>query len=213
MTDPIARETFEANVADVEQLLEIHGEVAGTERGRKFGVSALNKAAIVLIVTAWETYSKDAAMQSLHRVLERVKTPDSLEKAVRVAVAEELRRRKDPTLAWHLAGDGWREFTISVLARHTEIGSPDAKRVTAMMRNMIGLESLAASWYWHGMSADRAAEKLSELIILRGDIVHKGSAEQPVHKIDVTDYLGHVKRLVNKTEATLTGYLLSLDYD
>lgn len=209
MPDSIARETFEANVADVERLLKIHEEVAGTEPGRKYGVSALNKAAIVLTVTAWETYCKDAAIQSLRRILEQAETPDSLEKAVRFAVAEELRNRKNPTLVWRLAGDEWREFAVSILTPHTEIGSLNAANVTKMMKNMIGLENLASTWNWQGMSVDRAAEKLLDLIVLRGDIVHKGSTDQSIRKIDVTDYLGHVERLVDETETALTNYLES----
>lgn len=207
MTDSIARDTFNENAADVERLLTIHKELAGGTPGRKVGVSVLNKAAIVMIVTAWETYCKDAAMQSLKRMLHHAEHPDSLEKKVKVAVAEELRERKNLMLVWDLAGDGWRELATSLLQRHTEIGSPDAERVSKMMKNMIGLDSLTKTWYWPGMSVERAENKLADLIMLRGDIVHKGSAEDPVHKINVTDYLGHVQRLVEKTEDRITEYL------
>lgn len=207
MTDSIARDTFDENVADVKQLLSIHEEKAGEEPGRKYGVSVLNKAAIVLVVTSWETYCKDAAMQSLGQMLRRAEHPDSLEKVVQAAVAKELRRQKNQMLVWNLAGDNWRDSVTSLLQGHTEIGSPDADRVSKMMKNMIGLDNLSMTWYWQGMSVDRAHAKLTGLIKLRGDIVHKGSANRPVHKSDVTDYLGHVQHLVEKTEDRISDYL------
>ena len=207
MTDFIAKGTFDKNAADVRQLLAIHEEMAGDSPGRKFGVSVLNKVAIVMIVTAWETYCKDAAKQTLEQMLQRADHPDSLKKEVRVAVAEELRDRKNPMLVWNLAGDNWRESIISLLQPHTEIGSPDADRVSKMMKSMVGLGDLTKTWYWRGMSVERAEAKLARLIVLRGDIVHKGSADDPVHKNDVTDYLGHVQRLVEKTEDRITNYL------
>ena len=50
---------FFDNLDKVQELVEIHGKVAGVKKGRKAGVETLNKSCIVLLTACWETFIEE----------------------------------------------------------------------------------------------------------------------------------------------------------
>ena len=68
---------------------------------------------------------------------------------------------------------------------------------------------MSRAWYWAGMSANNAAEKLDRYVTLRGEIAHRGTPVRSVPKNQVVDYYTHVKRLVAKTDQRVNKLVIS----
>jgi hypothetical protein len=51
------QKSLDANLTEIDRLLELHALVGGKTKGRRRGLEVLNKSAIVLITAYWEAYS------------------------------------------------------------------------------------------------------------------------------------------------------------
>ncbi|MEV4118474.1 HEPN domain-containing protein [Micromonospora sp. NPDC049645] len=199
-----ARRAFDSNSKDVEKLLDIHVQLTGTGRGRRYEVEVLNKSAIVLITSFWEAYCEDIAAEALGHLVEKCASPESLPTELRKSVAKELEAEKHDLAVWRLSGDGWRSVIRDRLAlmqeeRNKRLNTPKSAQIDDLFDKSLGLTRISGSWKWKGMSADQARLKLDKYVSLRGAIAHRGSASASVKKAEVTDYYQHVKELVGKT--------------
>jgi hypothetical protein len=85
-----ARSDFDNNYADIERLIEIHEELAGTGPGYKHGVELLNKSAVVLTSAVWEAYCADLASEAVDHLIAKLSDPAKLPKELRKRIATEL---------------------------------------------------------------------------------------------------------------------------
>ena len=199
-----ARRAFESNSKDVEKLLDIHAQLTGTGRGRRYEVEVLNKSAVVLITSFWEAYCEDIAAEALAHMVANCASPDSLPAELRKNVAKELQAEKHDLAVWRLSGDGWRNVVGGRLAsmqqkRNKRLNTPKSEQIDDLFKKSVGLTRVSSSWSWPGMSADQARLKLDKYVTLRGAIAHRGSASDSVKKLEVTDYFEQVKKLVGKS--------------
>lgn len=199
-----ARHAFDKNGEDIERLLEIHGLIAGDQVGRKHQVEVLNKASIVLITAIWEAYCEDIAAEGLEFLVQHAPDAGSLPKELRKQVAKELAVDNDQLAMWRLAGDGWRPVLEKRLAdlqaeRNRKLNTPKTGQINDLFIRALGIGSMSRCWYWQGMKADVAANKLDKFVELRGAIAHRGAASSAVRKAQVTEYYDLVKRLVGRT--------------
>lgn len=104
-----ARKALDANLKDVEKLLDLHEEKGGKLRGRRFGLEVLNKSAIVLICACWEAYCEDLAAEALTLIVRHAKSADQLPKDLKKNVMKALAGRKDELAIWAIADGGWRK--------------------------------------------------------------------------------------------------------
>ena len=105
---------------------------------------------------------------------------------------------------WDLADAGWKTRARARLAtlmaeRNRRLNTPKADQIDDLFGAAIGLSDVSAAWRWKKMSVTQARRKLDGFVELRGAIAHRGAAASSVKKVQVTNYLAHVKRLVGKT--------------
>ncbi|WP_406636421.1 HEPN domain-containing protein [Amycolatopsis sp. WGS_07] len=201
-----ARLAFTRNCGDIDRLLAIHTEQAGDGPGRKWQVEALHKSAIVLLTAFWEAFCEDLAAEALQHLVKHADDVVTLPKALRQRVAKELKENKNELALWGLAGNGWRDVLTDRLDRLQEtrnraLNTPKTRQINQLFDETVGIEGVSSSWYWPGMSAQRAGAKLDEYIVLRGAVAHRGAAADSIKKSHVTAYYTHVKRLIGRTDS------------
>lgn len=206
MPSSTARATFDANRQDIERLLELHEQVSGGGPGRPVGLEVLNKGAIVLTCSIWEAYVEDLASEVIEHYVNHVSDVSKLPKDLRERVAKELREASNKSAPWKLAGEGWKtelknRLKAFAAQRNTGLNTPKTKYVKDFFATAIGVDDVPSHWSWAGMSAERAGRKLDELVTLRGDIAHRGTASAGgVRKSRVTALNNHVERLADATD-------------
>lgn len=199
-----SRRAFDKNCEDIERLLEIHGDIGGTDPGRRYGMEVLNKSSVVLLCAFWEAYCEDLAAEALTLLVAHAPDHSSLPAPLRKRVASELENEKHDLAVWQLAGDGWRQCLKDRLARlqderNRRLNTPKADRIDELFDEALGVSKVSGAWYWPGMSKSNARQKLDHLVSLRGDVAHRGAASRSVKRSDVSNYYNHIKRLVGKT--------------
>jgi hypothetical protein len=199
-----ARAAFDKNADDIDRLLEIHGDLGGNARGRRYRLEVLNKSAIVLITSFWEAYCEDLAAEALDHVVKHAKAADVLSKEIKQLVAKELEGDQNQLAVWELAGDGWRDVLRGRLARLQEtrnrrLNTPRTENIDQLFLTALGIPKVSSSWRWHRMNVTQAREKLDRYVVLRGEIAHRGAPAAGCTKSQVEDYFSFIKRVVSKT--------------
>jgi len=199
-----SRRAFDQNAQDAERLLEIHRDLGGDAKGRRFRLEVLNKSAIVLITAIWEAYCEDIAAEALDHIVSNVPAGANLPKELKKRIAQEIKKDSNDLAMWGLADAGWRARVRSRLATLTEernrkLNTPKWENIDELFLSVIGLNDVSGAWFWKKMSPQQARKKLDKYVSLRGAIAHRGAAASSCKKTHVKDYFDHVKRLVSKT--------------
>ncbi len=197
-------DNFVSNMAGVKRLLDIHTTLTGSGAGRRHNVAVLNKSAVILLVACWEACMEDLVTAAFDIILKNAKDHTVIPSKVRTQASISLRESQDASQVWELAGDGWRvvvrNYRAEILDRYAgKLNTPRPKQIEDMFASMIGLNNLSSCWTWHGMTPEKARERLDGLVTLRGAIAHRVTTVQTVHKAVVTDYSLFVRRLAALT--------------
>jgi hypothetical protein len=199
-----ARTALTENLTEVTRLLELHAEIGGDGRGRRRGLEVLNKSAIVLLTSYWESYCEDIAEESIEHIIKYARSADALPKSMKKLIAKELKEDKNELAVWFLADDSWKQFLTSRLeqyktARNWNFNTPKPAQVDELFMDGLGIEKISDSWKWDKTTATTARNRLKSFVELRGAIAHRGKGDISVKKLDVTNYLELIKKLAAKT--------------
>jgi hypothetical protein len=199
-----ARTAFDENVKDIDKLLKLHAANGGDQPGRRYGLEVLNKSAIVLITSFWESYCEDLAEEALEIIVEHAPNAESLPKEIKKMIAKTLKEDRNELAIWGIADGKWRDvlrtnFTALKAERNKTFATPKSFNVNDLFESAVGLPNLSSYWKWEKMTATQAAKKLNEFVSKRGDIAHRGSSTSTIKKSEVEAYLNHVKKLAAKT--------------
>jgi hypothetical protein len=210
-----AEASFARNCADIEELLQVHADVTAEAPGRRRNLEAVHKSAIVLLTAFWEAFCEDLAGEALRHLVDHAPDARALPAGLRKQVAKELSEAKDVLEIWTLADKGWRSVLLSRLEglqerRNLRLSNPTTRQVNDLFRNALGIEEISQSWRWSSMSAQRAAGKLDEYIIVRHEVAHRGSSADRIWKADVKEYRKHIRHLVERTAAEVGRVLTSV---
>ncbi|WP_127846974.1 MAE_28990/MAE_18760 family HEPN-like nuclease [Caulobacter sp. FWC26] len=211
-----ARKSFDNHVKDVERLLQLHTQLGGKGKGRRYGLEVLNKSAIVLITAFWEAYCEDIAAEGLEHIVKNAKSADALPKSLKKQIAKELKEDKNEISIWDISDDKWRAFLTSRLgklqeSRNTTLNTPKSYNINKLFDDAVGITDIASNWKISPKTdAKAAADKLDRFVTLRGNIAHRGVDEASVKKKSVDDYLKLVKALAGKTGGAVNRHVKSV---
>jgi hypothetical protein len=202
MTSPISN--FKSNVTEALKLLDIHEEVTGDKRGRRYNVEILNKSCIVLITACWEAFVEDIVSSALQHMITNCTAPHSFPPKLLKIIAEELKSEKHELRIFDLSGDGWRKIMVEHKDKmiNKYIGSFNTPRfgnVDLLMQNTLGINDLSSCWQWKSMSYHNARSRLNDYITLRGAIAHRLRTAKAVTKTQAVDYTVLIIRIAVKT--------------
>jgi len=201
------------NLGDVDRLIEIHEKTTGKKPGRKHKVEVLNKSAIVLLVACWEAFIEDLAEDAFSILLSRIKVHGALPNKVLADAVKPLKDSGNPTDLWKLAGSGWkdvlRSHQSSLFERYTgKLNTPRPAQVDQLYESLLGVKRLSSNWRWPRATPDKARQRLSDLIELRGSIAHRVAASRKVLKNDVRGSIDLINHIAVETSNAVRNFLL-----
>ena len=205
-----ARFTFEDALKDVQVLLNFYDAETKKAPGKPdWKLEVLKRAAIILAITAWETYIEDTVKEVLYKRLTAVNKPDEVGSTFNAVAQTWLSNKpKPPDLAkWAL--DGWKTMIITCLEDEIDrFNTPKSGKVKHLFTRYLDID-VTQQWKWPGVSPEMACKKLDKLIELRGDLVHRANEvwfNKPrtrVRKRDVESATNLLQRLVDCTDLAL----------
>lgn len=206
----IARFNFEYALQDVALLLKHHDSLHGGAPGRpRRELEVFKRSAVILTVTAWESYIEHTFRTEFGKHLEAATSPAELESAFSAAADQWLQskdaRRPRELSRW--TGEGWKSVVRSRFEDEVaSLNTPDSKRVQKLSTRYLGVD-VVKSWVWQRTSSGSAAERLDKLIALRGKLVHRGrelfNLQESVRRSDVVSGSRLVRKLVECTDKSL----------
>lgn len=208
-----ARNDFDKNAKDIQRLLDLHKDIGGNERGRRYGLEVLNKSAIVLITAFWEAYCEDIAAEALDHLIEHAKSADALPVELKKKIAKKLKDERHELEIWKIADDGWREYLRNHRdelkeQRDRRLNTPKTANIDELFANTVGLEKMSSYWgLAKKMTPKSASEKLDKFVSLRGAIAHRGRHDTSVTRLNVTDYFDFIKWLVGKSGGRVNNHV------
>lgn len=213
MTHSSAYQAFESNRADVDRLLEVHRDLGGKGRGRRYGMAVLNKSAVVLLCAAWEAYCEDLVSEVVEHFVKQAPDANVLPAVLRKRIATEL--SSDKMQMWTLAGDGWRHVLSKRLSdlkveRDRKLNTPKTAQIRALFAEHVGYDNIDQKWAWRSVTTEQASDRLNEFVKLRGSIAHRVEAESAVHKPDVVKYTRFIGQLVKNTDQVIVEHARSV---
>jgi len=215
VTETAERTNFGYATHQAIRLLSIHDGFTRQKRGRPpDDLEALKRAALILTVTAWESFVEGTVLRELRQRLQEATSPLDVQSTFNAVahqwlVPQESKKPKPPDLAkW--AGDGWKKLITTSLANDLDrFNTPGSANVRELFKRYLGLD-VTRHWSWQRTSADLACSQLDKLIRERGAAVHRARtihsstpAEPGVKRAAVVHALNLTYNLVDRTEHAL----------
>jgi len=198
---------FDFAMYDVDRLLLLHdSERTRPKDSRR--VEVFMRAAVILSVTAWETFIEDTIKSAAEKRVSEAATPDDISTTFNSVAHSwiETNPKLNPPLLKSWVGDGWKALIYERL--ETEMGAlntPNSENVRRLSKRYLAID-LTSKWLWRATSADAAQKRLDDFIRLRGGLVHRGQRvfeDAPVKRKHVVDGVSLLRKLVRCTERAL----------
>lgn len=215
VTETPARTDFNAARDHAITLINIHDERSGGAKGRPpQELEALKRSALILAVTAWESFVEDTVSAELGKKLAAATKASDVQSILNGVATEWLDpnrspKRHGPDLAkW--AGDEWKARIRESLATTLDtFHTPNSQNTNMLFKRYLGM-LIKDAWSWQATTAESAQKKLDDLIELRGRVVHRGRKRHPasaklpdVKRKTVVNALNLLYVLVDVTEDVL----------
>ena len=192
------------SMKDTKRLMEIHADVGGSEQGRRYGLDVLNKSGVMFVAAAWEAFVEDIAVQAIDHILEKATDHTKVPLPIRKASAKGLEFDKNDLKVWDLAGDGWKNVVKNyrseiVRDEIATFNTPKPHNVNTLLKKLLDIDKVSATWSWQGMSKQSAYEKLKKFIETRGAIAHRGALNVSITKSYVEGHRKFINRISVRT--------------
>lgn len=166
---------------DAEELDDSHTQLRTGTPGRQYGLASLNRAAVVMSVSAWESYLEELMRESIL--------------ALRPAV---------PPL------DPWPALNAYVTGLIARFNTPSPPNVDQFIRNCIGLASVSTSWTWRNCTSPQAVQRLADAMTYRHQIAH-GVNPRPIVQNHYSSRLPEFfRRLARCTDDAVRNHLVGV---
>jgi hypothetical protein len=168
-------------LADAEDLEDAHLRLRTGNPGRQYRLAALNRAAVVTCISAWEAY---------------------LEELVR----EAMRALRPPGPALGV----WPALNAHVHGQLGRFHTPSAENVRALLSDALGLADIRPSWSWANCTAAQASQRLTGAITLRHQIAHGVNPRPVIHNYYSSRLPDFFRRLGRCTDAAVRAHLVTV---
>ena len=164
---------------DAVEIEAAHGRLRTGNRGRQHGLGALNRAAVVMCLSAWEAYVEELVKESVSTF-----------------------RPANP------ANTTWQSINASARSQIGRFNTPNADNVKRLIADTIGLEDITLAWQWQNTSPAQAIARLTEAITFRHQIAHGVNPRPIIHNQYASRLPGLFRSLGKATDGGVRAYLV-----
>ncbi len=171
-------------------------------------IEVLKRSALILAVTAWETFLEDKVHEKFYPRLNQAMVPKDISRVFNTVANRWLDQEKSKlhrTLeTW--TGSGWKEHLRTHFDKAiTALNTPDSQNCAHLFKTYLDID-LTNHWKWRGYNHETASKRLDEVISTRGLVTHvarKASLSPKKHILsrkDLESYLLFIKELAHATD-------------
>ncbi len=164
---------------DADEILNVHGQLRTGRQGRQWGLGSLNRAVVVICVSAWEAY--------VERVI--------------VEAITAMRPKETPLGSWSSL-KAWVDGAVG------RFNNPNFENVRALIFHSIGLPDISEFWFWRNCTVAHARELLTEALKFRHQIAHGVNPRPVIHSPYATQLPEFIRRLGRCTDAGIRQFLV-----
>ena len=139
-------------LADAHELEIAHMGLRTGQAGRQWGIGSLNRAAVVMCLSAWEAYVEELVKESVL--------------AFKPAIT---------------ANTLWQSINADARSQVGRFNTPNVENVRRLFADTLGLQDVTVSWQWQNTTPQVARDRLTEAITLRHQIAHGVNPRPTVH--------------------------------
>jgi hypothetical protein len=167
---------------DAEELNDSHAVLKTGNPGRQFGLASLNRAMVVMSVSAWESYVEELMRES----------------------ALALRPAGPPFAA------PWPALNAYVQGRLGSFNTPNQYNVEQLIRNCLALNDIHLTWSWQNCTSAQAIERLSVAMNYRHQIAHGVNPRPVVQNFYSSQLPNFFRRLARCTDDAVRNHLVGV---
>lgn len=171
-----AKDNFDIAIQDAERILDAYDKL-NRDRIDNRDPEELKRAALIMSLTAWETYVEDRITEMLQN---QMRTLDGSQVA---------------------------RFVTETLTRELKFfHTPNTRKTKELFERFLNID-VTAGWNWAGFETKTSTARLDEWIKKRGDAVHRSVMDKQsghlVSREDMKKCVTFFKNLVEATDKTL----------
>ena len=166
---------------DATELDAAHCQLRTGQVGRQWRLGALNRAVVVMCVSAWESYVEEVLRESL-----------------------DASRPAPPTLMGN-----WPALNASARTQIGRFNNPNSQKVRELISDSIGLADVSQHWAWQNTTPQQARDRLDQALTLRHQIAHGVNPRPTIHNGHSSRLPGFFRILGKKTDHAIRDYLVN----
>ncbi|WP_027858417.1 HEPN domain-containing protein [Marinobacterium jannaschii] len=172
----VAYENFKISILDSERILEAY-DLLNKERVGGREPEELKRAALIMTLTAWETYVEDRVTEEVDS---RLRALDGSQ------IAEYMRKNLEKDLKF--------------------FHNPNSQKTKHIFQDFVGVD-VTQKWAWGDLECDDVRGRLNDWIKKRGDAVHRSITDKQsshlVGRDEMRKCVNFFKQLVEVTDVSL----------
>ncbi len=173
---------LEQLLLDADELSKAHKSLSSGAAGRQFGLASLNRAIVVMSISAWESYVEELVREAIQALRPNVVIP----------------------------GSAWPALNAHATQLLGRFNTPNPPHVEQLFRNCLGLPNVTSAWFWQNCSATQAAQRLTAAMTHRHEIAHGVNPRPIIHNHFSSRLPTFVRRLAHCTDVAVRSHLMGV---
>jgi hypothetical protein len=165
---------------DAGELDRAHRRLRSGQRGRQWGLGSLNRAVVVMSVSAWEAYVEEVLREAVNVI-------------------------HPPGTAITI----WQSLNANAQTQIGRFNNPNLENTRRLLADCIGLQDVTACWSWQNNDPQRARSRLTEAIDFRHKVAHGVHPRPTIHNNYSKRLPGFFRQLGLCTDRGIRQYLVN----
>lgn len=165
---------------DAREIENAHQNLRTGTTGRQWGLGSLNRAAVVMCLSAWEAYIEELVKESVTSF--------------------------KPTVP---ASTLWQSINADARSQIGRFNTPGADNVRRLIADTIGLQDVTQSWHWQRTTVREAKDRLSTALTYRHQVAHGVNPRPVIHNQYASKLPGFFTNLGLRTDRAVREYLVA----